>query len=132
MPRPFLVEFRQRAVALVRAGKPVTAAAAELGVSAAAIHSWVRQDQIDRGERPGVTTPESIELAKAKKRIRQLETAVKILKTAAKLAGEARPGPKRIYPVIDLLVHTVTGKQSVGHVKESTEPTAVPSGLGRL
>jgi transposase-like protein len=68
-------------------------AAAELGVSAAAIHNWVRQDQIDRGERPGVTTPESIELAKAKKRIRQLETAVKILKTAAKLAGEARPGP---------------------------------------
>jgi transposase-like protein len=64
MPRPFLVEFRQRAVALVCAGKPVTADAAELGVSAAAIRNWVRQDQIDRGERPGVTTPESIELAR--------------------------------------------------------------------
>jgi transposase len=94
MPRPFPAEFRMRAVALVRAGKPITTAAVELGVSAAAIHNWVCQDQIDRGERPGVTTPESMELAKAKKRIRQLETEVEILKVAAKLLGEDRPGPK--------------------------------------
>jgi transposase len=73
MPRTLPVEFRRRAIALVRAGKPITTAAVEPHVSAAAIHSWVRQDQIDRGERPGITTPESIELAKAKKRIRQLE-----------------------------------------------------------
>ena len=85
MPRPFPAEFRLRAVALVRAGKPLTTAAHQLGVSAAALHNWVRQDQIDRGERPGTTTPESVELAKAKKRIRQLETEVEILKVAAKL-----------------------------------------------
>ena len=53
MPRPFPVEFQRRAVALVRAVKPITTAAVELGVSAAAIDNWVRQDQIDRGERPG-------------------------------------------------------------------------------
>lgn len=94
MPRPFPVEFRRRAVALVRAGKPITSAAVELGVSAAAIHNWIRQDQIDRGERPGITTPESIELAKAKKRIRQLEEEVEILKIAATLLGEVRPRPK--------------------------------------
>jgi transposase len=58
-----------RAVALVRAGKLITTAAVELNVSATTIHNGVRQDQIDRGERPGITTPESIELAKAKKRI---------------------------------------------------------------
>jgi transposase len=94
MSRPFPVEFRRRTIALVRAGKPITTAAVELGVSAAAIHNWVRQDQIDRGERPGITTPESIELAKAKKRIRQLEKEFEILKIAAKLLGEVRPGPK--------------------------------------
>ena len=54
MPRPFPVEFRARAVALVRAGKPVTTAAVELGISVGALHKWVRQDQIDRGERDGV------------------------------------------------------------------------------
>ena len=94
MPRPFPAEFRLRAVALVRAGKPITTAAVQLGVSAGALHSWVRQDQIDRGERHGITTPESAELSKAKKRIRQLETEVEILKIAAKLLGEDRPGPK--------------------------------------
>ena len=61
MPRPFPDEFRMREVALVRAGKPITTAAVELGVSAAAIYNWVRQDQIDRGERSGITTPESID-----------------------------------------------------------------------
>ena len=94
MPRPFPAEFRLRAVALVRAGKPITTAAVQLGVSAAALHSWVRQDQIDRGERPGISTPETAELARAKKRIRRLETEVEILKIAAKLLGEDRPGPK--------------------------------------
>lgn len=51
MQRPFPVEFRRRAAALVRAGKLITTAAVELGVSADAIHNWVRQDQIDN--RPG-------------------------------------------------------------------------------
>ena len=71
MPRPFPAEFRMRVVALVRAGKPITTAAVKLGVSTAAIHNWVRQDQIDRGERSEITTLECMELAKAKKRIRQ-------------------------------------------------------------
>ena len=94
MPRPFPVEFRRRAVAFVRAGKPISTAAVELDVSAAAIDDWVRQDQIDRGERRGVTMPESIELAKAKKRIRQLEEEVAILKKASELFGEDRPNPE--------------------------------------
>jgi transposase len=79
MPRPFPVEFRLRAFALVRAGKPLTAAAHQLGVSATALHNWVRQDQIERGERSGTTSPESVEMAKAQKHIRQLETEVEIL-----------------------------------------------------
>jgi transposase-like protein len=92
------------AVALVWAGKPITTAAAELKVSAAAIHNWVRQDQIDRGERPGIRTPESIELVKAKKRIRQLEEEVEILEMAATLLEEGLSRPKRIHPVVDVLV----------------------------
>jgi len=49
MPRPFPAEFRLRAVAMVRAGKPIATAAVQLGVSAAALLKWVRQDQINRG-----------------------------------------------------------------------------------
>lgn len=94
MPRPYPSEFRVRAVALVRAGKPISHVAAELGISEGGLHNWVRQDQIDRGVRPGVTTPEGTELAKARKRIRQLENEIEILKRAAKLLGEDKPRPK--------------------------------------
>ena len=94
MPRPYPAELRFRAVALVRAGKSITTAANELGISAAALHKWGRQDQVDRGERPGITTAESAQLTKASKRIRQLEAEVEILRTAATLFGENRPGPK--------------------------------------
>ena len=94
MPRPYPPEFRFRAVALVRAGKPITVVANELDISAGALHNWVRQDQIDRGERPGTTTRENAELTKANRRIRQLEEEVEILRKAATLLGEDRPDPK--------------------------------------
>ena len=87
-------EFRERAVALARAGKPISRETAELGISEGGLHNRVRQDRIHRGERPGVTTPASTELAKARKRIRELETEVKTLRRPAKLLGEDRPDPK--------------------------------------
>jgi transposase len=86
--------LRARAVALVRADKPVSRVAAELGISEGGLHNWGGQDRIGRGERPGLRTPESTELTKARKRILQLETEVAILKRAAKLLGEDRPDPK--------------------------------------
>jgi transposase-like protein len=45
MPRPFPAEFRLRAVVLVRAGKSITSTTQELGISAGALHNWVRQDR---------------------------------------------------------------------------------------
>jgi transposase len=68
--------------------------AAELGISVGGLHNWARQERVDRGERPGLTTPESAELARARKRFRQLETEVEILQRAAKLLDEDRPDPK--------------------------------------
>ncbi len=94
MPRPFPAEFRLRAVALVRAGKPITKTAQELGVSAAALHNWVRQDRIDRGEIKGTSTKESVELTRANKRIRELELEVDILKRASKFLGKEKSDPK--------------------------------------
>jgi len=94
MPRPFPAEFRLRAVALVRAGKPITKTANELGVSPAALHGWVRQDKIDRGELAGLSTKENADLKKAKRRIRELEMEVEILPRASKILGDERPHPK--------------------------------------
>ena len=44
--------------------------------------------------RPGITKPERVELAEAKKRIWQFEEEVVILKKTSKLFGEDRPGPR--------------------------------------
>lgn len=94
MPRPNPPEFRARAVALVRAGNHISRVSTELDISEGGLHNSVRQDQIDRDERPGLTAPESTELAKARKRIRRLKTEVGLLKRAAKLLGEDRTDPQ--------------------------------------
>ncbi|MDI1290741.1 MAG: hypothetical protein PSX37_12420 [bacterium] len=39
---------------LVRAGKPISRAAAELGIGQSFLPNWARQDLIDRGERVAV------------------------------------------------------------------------------
>lgn len=82
MPRRYPVEFRRKVLDLVEAGRPVAEVADQLGVTAQTIYNWRNQDQVDRGERPGVTTAESAELAAARKRIRQLETEVAVLARA--------------------------------------------------
>jgi len=94
MPRPYPAEFRARAVALVRAGRPVSRVAFELGISEGGLHNWVRQDRIDRGELSGVTSAESAELSRAKRRIRELELEVEILRKASAFLTEDRPHPK--------------------------------------
>jgi len=57
---------RQKVLDLVEAGRPVAEVADQLGVTAQTIYNWRNQDQVDRGERPGVTTAESAELAAAR------------------------------------------------------------------
>jgi transposase len=94
MPRPFPAEFRLRAVALVRAGNPVTKTAHDLGVSVGALHGWVHQDKVDRGEVAGTTTSESAELKRAKRRIRELEMEVEILRRASAILGKIGGDPK--------------------------------------
>jgi transposase len=94
MPRAYPAEFRQRAIALVRAGQSVTKTAADLGITDTCLYGWVRQDRIDRGEVPGVTSAESRELRKARRRIRELETEVEILRRANAMLGDEARRPK--------------------------------------
>jgi len=78
VPRPHPPEFRARAITLVRSGKQVKQTAYELGISAGCLHGWLKQDAIDRGEIPGKTTIESVELRAARKKIRELEPPVRL------------------------------------------------------
>lgn len=94
MPRPYPPEFRARAVALVRAGKQAKQTAIELDIHPVTLSNWIRQDDIDNGRRPGVPTSESAELREARRRIRDLETELLIVRQAAKFLEEERPRPK--------------------------------------
>jgi len=80
MPSPYPPEFRQRALDLIGAGRPVPDVASLLGVSQSALYLWRQQDLIDRGLKPGTGRVESAELVAARKRIRELEEEVKILR----------------------------------------------------
>ena len=89
MPRKCPDEFRARAVSLVPSGQTVTKAAGDLGITDACLYGWVKQDRIDRGEIEGVSRAEFRELGKAKRRIRELEDEVEILRRANALLGSA-------------------------------------------
>ena len=60
----------------------------DLDVSDQTIYNWRRQDRIDRGLQPGLSTRENAELAAAKKRIAELETELAISRGATELLKE--------------------------------------------
>ena len=82
MARSYAAEFRRKVLDLIEAGRPVAEIAQQLGVTGQTIYNWRNQDLVDRGLRPGVTTAESVELAAARKRIRELETELAVTKRA--------------------------------------------------
>jgi transposase len=94
MPTSYPAEFRRRAIALVRSGWSVTKTAHDLDVTTTTIYNWVKQDRIDRGELPGISTKESKELVRARWRIRELEAEVEILRRAHELLGKEVVRPK--------------------------------------
>jgi transposase-like protein len=55
------------------------------------IHSWLRQDRIDRGLEPGLTTPERAELRAAKSGVAELEAELAIHRRASELLGKVVP-----------------------------------------
>ena len=81
-------EFRRKVLDLVEAGRPVVDVARDLGISAQSIYTWRRQDRIDKGLQPGLTSTEKAELAAANRRIAELETELAIHRRASELLGK--------------------------------------------
>lgn len=84
MSKRYTAEFKRDAIALVRSSphRNVTEIARELGVSPEGLRGWVKQAKIDEGEGSAgaLTTAEREELARLRKRDREQQQTIEILK----------------------------------------------------
>lgn len=104
MPYAYSSEYREMVLAQVRSGRRVAELALELEVSESTIHRWKSQDEIDRGQRPGVSTGESAELRAARQRVAELEAELAATKKASELFDQGRVvRPKDLYPIVEAL-----------------------------
>jgi putative transposase len=99
MPRRYPPEFRRKVLDLLKAGRSVADLVRDLGISDQTIYNWRRQELIDTGQLPGVTSIDQVELVAARRRIAELETELAIHRRAAELLKEAVP-PKGRYAAI--------------------------------
>jgi len=93
-PKKYPVELRDRAMRLVQdlladpelqlsVTGACTRVAEQLGINRDTLRGWVKQAQIDQGERPGLATNERQRLRDLERENRELRRANAILKTAS-------------------------------------------------
>jgi transposase-like protein len=91
VPTRYPAEFRRKVLDLVASGRPVAQVAHDLDISAQVVYTWRRQQLIDSGQMPGMTSADHGELVAARKRIAELENELAIHRRAAELLGDVAP-----------------------------------------
>jgi transposase len=85
-PRPrrsFTKEFKDDIVERCRKGdRSIPEVAKDFDLTETAVRAWVRQAEVDDGERPGLTSEEKEELTQLRRENRRLREDVEILKRA--------------------------------------------------
>ena len=89
--RGYPPEFRRKVLDLLESGRTVAEVARDLDISAESIYTWRRQDRIDRGLVPGLTSAEQAELTAARRRIAELEAELAVHRRASELLGKVVP-----------------------------------------
>jgi transposase len=94
MPSRYPTEVRSQVIELARSGTKVAQLAETFGMSDATIYSWLKQEKIDRGEVEGTSTDQALELAAARRRIKQLETELAVSRKVNEVFLESDLPPK--------------------------------------
>jgi len=85
-------ELRERAIRMVAEVQPnygseyeaIRVVASKLGIGTPeSLRKWIRQSQVDSGQRPGVTSEESAEIRRLRRENAELRRANEILKAAS-------------------------------------------------
>ena len=84
MPKAFPAEFRDEVVRVARRREqPLRQTANDFGISESCLNRWLAIDEIESGDRPGVTKVEAAETRELKKRNKILEEENLILRRAS-------------------------------------------------
>lgn len=97
MSKRYSKEVRERAVRLVGQSlsqydsewAAITAIASKIGCTAETLRKWVRQSEVDAGERPGVSSDEQARIKALEREVRELRQANEILRKASAYFAQA-------------------------------------------
>ncbi|GAB4096536.1 transposase [Brachybacterium horti] len=96
MPAPYPREFREDVVRVARSredGVTLARIAKDFGVHEMTLHKWIRQADIDDGNRSGRSREDAAETRELKRRVRLLEQENEVLRRAAAYLSQANlPG----------------------------------------
>lgn len=102
MPAPHPPEFRRRAVELAREVDedgnrvhPVAQLARDLKISESCLRNWLVADEVEAGERPGMTKSEREELVRLRRENRQLRMERDLLSRAAAFFAQENVLPRQ-------------------------------------
>jgi transposase len=90
MPSKYDPSTRAKAIRLVREHRgdypaeyaAITAVARRLGMTPETLRKWLRQAEVDEGTAPGASTAESAQIRDLKRKNRELEQTIEILRAA--------------------------------------------------
>ncbi|MGC5016873.1 IS3 family transposase [Streptosporangium sp. DT93] len=108
--RRYPSELKERAVRMVQEATAqsgesfgvITRVARQLGIGSESLRNWVKQAEIDGGQRPGTSTDEAKRIAELEREVRELRRANEILKAASAFFRQGtRPSTAQMNAFID-------------------------------